>query len=263
VASVLSLDVKGAFPSMDVERLQHNMRMRGVPKEIVEYMGRRLACRKTQLMFDDYVSEEFEVNAGLDQGDPFSPTAYLLYNSDHLSIVDPNNGEHIFVFIDDTTIVVVGDSFEENHAKLRNLMEKENGIFAWAAEHNCSFGTNKFQLLDASRRREPDPDNPQKHIPIQRTSLLLRGLEIPSRPCIKLLGVQIDNELRWKQHGAIAIKKGQDWVIQFGRLSRASKGVATKYMRQLYTAVALPRMLYVADVFLPPIAVDPRRIGDK
>jgi ribonuclease HI len=34
-------------------------------------------------------------------------------------------------------------------------------------------------------------------------------------------------------------------------------------MRQLYTAVALLRMLYAADIFLPPIAVDPRRIGDK
>ena len=93
----------------------------------------------------------------------------------------------------------------------------------------------------------------------QRTPLNLRGLGIPSRPCIKLLGVEIDNELRWKQQGAVAIKKGQDWLIQFSRLSRASKGIATKYMRQLYMAVAIPRMLYAADVFLPPVAIDPRR----
>ena len=263
VASVLSLDVKGAFPSTDVERLQHNMRMRGIPKKIVDYMGRWLACRKTWLIFDDYISEEFVVDAGLDQGDPFSLTAYLLYNSDHLSIANPRDGEHIFMFIDDTTIVMVGDTFKETHAKLRNLMEKEGGIFAWAAEHNCVFGTNKFQLLDASRRRQPDPDNPRKQIPIQHTSLALRGLEIPSRQCITLLGVQIDNELRWKQQGAVSIKKGQDWIIQFGRLSRASKGIATKYMRQLYIAVALPRMLYAADIFLPPMAADPTRGGDK
>ena len=144
VASILSLDVKGAFPSTDVDRLQHNMRMRGIPEEIVGYMGRRLACRKTQLLFDDFVSEEFAVDAGLDQGDPFSPTAYLLYNSDNLAIEDPKNGEHVFVFIDDTTLVAVGDSFEETHAKVGHLMEKENGIFAWATEHNCAFGTTNF-----------------------------------------------------------------------------------------------------------------------
>ena len=157
VASVLSLDVKGAFQSTDVERLQHNMRMRGVLREIVDYMGRRLVCRKTQLIFDDYVSEEFIVDAGLDQGDLFSPTAYLLYNSDHLSITDPHNAEHIFVFIDDTTVVTIGDSFEETHAKLGSLMERDDGIFAWAAEHNCSFGTDKFQLLEASQRKGARP----------------------------------------------------------------------------------------------------------
>ena len=175
VASILSLDMKGAFPSTDVDRLQHNMRMRGIPEEIVGFMGRRLACRKTQLLFDDFVSEEFKVDAGLDQGDPFSPTAYLLYNSDHLAIADPRNGEHMLVFIDDTTM----DSFEETHEKLRHLTEKEGGIFAWATEHNCAFGTNKFQLLDVSRRREPDPDDPRKRRPITRTPLHLRGLEIP------------------------------------------------------------------------------------
>ena len=209
------------------------------------------------------MSEEFIVDAGLDQGDPFSPTAYLLYNSDHLLIADPHNGEHIFVFIDDTTVVTIGNSFEETHVKLGSLMERDDGIFAWAAEHNCSFGTDKFQLLDASRRKEPDLKNPWKRIPTRRTPLSLRGMEIPSRPYIKLLGVHIDNELRWKQQGATAIKKGQDWLIQFGRLSWASKGIATKYMRQLYTAVAIPRMLYAADIFLPPVAVDPQRERDR
>ena len=82
-------------------------------------------------------------------------------------------------------------------------------------------------------------------------------MEIQSRPYIKLLGVHIDNELRWRQQGTTAIKKGQDWLIQFGRLSQASKGIATKYMRQLYTAVAILRMLYAADIFLPPVAVNP------
>ena len=213
----------------------------------------------TQLLFDDFVSEEFVVDAGLDQRDLFSPMEYLLYNSDHLAIADPKNGEHwhVFVFIDDTTLVVVGDSFKETHEKLGHLMEKENGIFAWATKHNCAFGTNKF--LDLLRRREPDLDNPRKHRSIMRTPLNLRGLEIPSRLCIKLLGVEIDNELRWKQQGAVAIKKGQDWLIQFSRLSQVLKGIATKYMRQLYMAVVIPRMLYAADVFLPPVAIDPRQ----
>jgi Reverse transcriptase (RNA-dependent DNA polymerase) len=45
VASVLFLDVKGAFPSVEIARLQHNMRMRGVLVEYTEWMGRHLEGR--------------------------------------------------------------------------------------------------------------------------------------------------------------------------------------------------------------------------
>ena len=148
VASLLSLDVKGAFPSTDTEKLRHNMKIRGIPEEIVGFVTRRLGCRKTRLIFDDYVSEEFQMDAGLDQRDPFSPTGYLLYNADHLSIPDPKSGEHVFVFIDDTTLVKVGDNFEETHEKLQRLMDKQDGMFDWARAHNCTFGIDKFQLLD-------------------------------------------------------------------------------------------------------------------
>jgi hypothetical protein len=42
VTSTLFLDVKGAFPSVDVNRLIHNMRKRGIPQEYMEWMERRL-----------------------------------------------------------------------------------------------------------------------------------------------------------------------------------------------------------------------------
>jgi len=34
VASTLFLDIKGAFPSVDIDRLIHNMRKRGIPEEL-------------------------------------------------------------------------------------------------------------------------------------------------------------------------------------------------------------------------------------
>jgi hypothetical protein len=54
VVSVLFLDVKGAFPSVDTRRLMHNMRMMGIPKEHAEWIMRRLNGRKTTLTFDDF-----------------------------------------------------------------------------------------------------------------------------------------------------------------------------------------------------------------
>ena len=42
------------------------------------------------------------------------------------------------------------------------------------------------------------------------------------------------------------------WVTQYQRLTRVTKGMSTKHMRQFFILVAIPRMLYAADLFLVP-----------
>jgi len=86
VALVLFLDVKGAFPSVAMDTLLHELRMRGVPKEHVEWVRRRNSSRKTKIIFDDYESEPFNVDDGLDQGDTQSLILYILYNAGILII---------------------------------------------------------------------------------------------------------------------------------------------------------------------------------
>jgi len=54
VASLLCLDVKGAFLSTVVDVLKHEMHQHGVLKEHVEWLGRQLEGRQTSLVFDDY-----------------------------------------------------------------------------------------------------------------------------------------------------------------------------------------------------------------
>jgi Reverse transcriptase (RNA-dependent DNA polymerase) len=52
VASTLFLDVKSAFPSVDINRLIHNMKKRGIPQEYTEWIERRLQNRRTTISFD-------------------------------------------------------------------------------------------------------------------------------------------------------------------------------------------------------------------
>jgi hypothetical protein len=62
----------------------------------------------------------------------------------------------------------------------------------------------------------------------------------------------VDNKLNWKAQCATTLAKGQDWLIQFSRLAWASHRINTKYIRQLYLSIAVPHMLYAADIFLTP-----------
>ncbi|OBZ78308.1 putative RNA-directed DNA polymerase from transposon X-element [Grifola frondosa] len=70
VASILFLDIKAAFPSADPECLFHDMRMRGIPEQLTDWLREKLRGRRTKLMFDDYASEAFEIHSGIDQGCP-------------------------------------------------------------------------------------------------------------------------------------------------------------------------------------------------
>jgi ribonuclease HI len=154
--------------------------------------------------------------------------------------------------VDDAVVIVIGKDFLETHEKLRNIMNRTGGIFEWAKNHNCEFGIEKFQLLDITKRLTPHPLNPRKRIPMPRRALILGNQRIPSKETARFLGVMVDNKLNWKAQCAAAIAKGQDWLIQFGRLSRTSRGINARYIRQLYLSIAVPRMLYAADIFLTP-----------
>ena len=68
VALLLCLDVKAAFPSAALDVLFQEMRLCGIPEGHVEWFRRRLEGRKTTLMFDNYKSDTFDINEGIDQG---------------------------------------------------------------------------------------------------------------------------------------------------------------------------------------------------
>ena len=166
---------------------------------------------------------------GLDQGDPLSVILYIIYNTPLLCIRLPPRRAAMLLFVDDVAIITSGPTFADTHTLLTDIMEKEGGVLEWARLHNCSFGIEKFQLLDASRRCN-----------LLRTPLVLGQQSIASRTSAKFLGVIVDNQLRWKEQGAAALRKGQAWVGQICRLSQATKGVSRAHMRRLYLAIAVP-----------------------
>jgi hypothetical protein len=84
-------------------------------------MMRRLTGRKTTLIFDDFQSDKFDVDNGLNQGDPLSGITYIIYNSGFLACLRWDKGEH---GIDDAYLLMIGHSFEETHAMLTDVMER-------------------------------------------------------------------------------------------------------------------------------------------
>jgi hypothetical protein len=74
---------------------------------------------------------------------------------------------------------------------------------------------------------------------------------------------QVDEQLRWKAQIEVMGEKGNDWVNKFKRIAKASGRVTTNRMRNFYEAIAIPRMLYGAEIFAAPETTTKDRQGRK
>ena len=241
VASVLFLDIEGAFPNAVTNRLIHNMRKRRIPTSLTNFTERVLTGRRTKLSFDGFLSDWIPITNGIGQGDPLSMILYIIYNSD-LVDVPKNKNETALAFVDDTAYLTIGADFASTHAALTDMLERPNGAFNWSTDHNSRFETSKFALIDFSM-------NKSKERPIMN----IRGNLIKPTDTHRFLGVLLDEGLRWHKHVTYAIGKGTAYVLQLRRISRSSKGIPLTLSRQLYTSVALPKMLYALDLWFKPI----------
>jgi len=166
---------------------------------------------------------------------------YQFYNADLLDI--PNSKDKdAMAFVDDSFVLAVADSFEEAHIKLVDMMGKEGGVAEWSTTHNSPLEYSKLALIDFAHRQSPKSRPP---------------LQLPERvvkPSVstKYLGVIFDQNLSWRAQQAHAIKKGTIWAAQIRRIAKQAWGVTPKYGRRLYVSVALPRALYVVDLWCIP-----------
>ena len=240
VVAALFLDIEGAFPNAVTDRLVHNMKKRRIPAVVISFVERMLKGRRTQLRFDDYTSEWFEIRNGIGQGDPFSMLLYIIYDSD---LVDTprSKKELTLAFVDDTVFLAIADTFQEAHDILLNMLTRSGGGFNWSKDHNSRFEASKFALMDFTMSKTK-----------QRPQMIIRGATIKPAPSHKFLGVIVDQELRWKEHTAYAIAKGASYAMLLRRLSSSSHGIPAKLIHQLYQTVAIPKMTYAASVWFQP-----------
>ena len=246
VVSVLFLDVQGAFPNVVKEVLIHNMRTRRVPSEYVNLVDLMLTGRKTRLSFDDYISDLIAIDNGNNQGCPLSMIYYAFYNAGLLELSPPGTkNEEQFGFVDDVALFAAGNNFAETHETLADMMGRPGGAFDWSESHNSPFELSKLALMDFSPKAYQE-STLTLTIP---HSQINRSTTIKSVQSHRFLGVMFDPKLRWKVQNERAARLAETWINLVRRLAQTSSGLSARGMRQLYVAIAIPKMTYAADVW--------------
>ena len=146
VASLLTLDVKGAFDNALHPRLLHNLRKRGIPESVICWLKSFLADRETVLTLLEGPMLEVQLRTGIPQGSPLSPILYLFYNADLIDEIANRYGNIALVtgYIDDVCILVWGLSPEVNYWQLERIHHIAE---RWEKTHASRFSPKKYRLI--------------------------------------------------------------------------------------------------------------------
>lgn len=187
MASVLSLDISGAYDHVSHKRLLHNMKVARLPGWVERFTHSFLQGRSTQLTFGGYTSPQIPTPTGIPQGSSLSPILYLYFAS-NLLIELKRGSTFPLGFVDDTNILTFSRSTEQN---CRVLEEANNTCEQWAATHGSAFSPDKYHLIHFTRR--PRRFNMEARIQIS-------GFRGNPEPQVKILGIHVDSKLRWGPH---------------------------------------------------------------
>lgn len=227
VASLLLLDVSGAFDNVSHERLLHNLRTRRVDEKLVRWLASFLSERWTRMTMDDFTSEEHSISTGIPQGSPLSPILYIFYNASLLETCEVDPDTTATGYIDDAAILACGDTTAETCAKLKVALQKAQN---WATAHASKFAPDKFQLVHFTRSRT--------RFDIEQEVETEWGNIMPKTTC-KYLGVVMDHRLEWKPHIEKIRQKVSKSVNALACLGSSTWGVSMSDMRKIYNGVVV------------------------
>jgi len=252
VASVLSLDITGAFDTVNHLRLLDNLKKKRVPMWFVRTVQSFLEGRTTTLVVDGEETAPHQLNAGVPQGSPLSPILFLFYNATLLEAAyQPDLPVIPLGFADDVNLLTYNKLTTVNLANLETTYEK---CLEWADSHGMKFAPNKFTLAHFTRRRGIDTNTPVR----------LGEVEVTPSQTVRILGLQLDTKLQWKAHGQAVAQRMNTQMLALQRTTASTWGATMPKARQIYQAIVRPSLAHGAAIWHQPTRTNkPRGLAAK
>jgi hypothetical protein len=228
----LFIDFTKAFDRVDHTLLLNKLLALGAPFFLVEWMYSFLKGRRQRVKIHDHYSTWTESSAGMPQGTWLGPLSFIALIND-LKVSCPAHK-----FVDDVTLTEILPSISMPSAMKYFLSE----LSLWASAN--------FMQINAKKTKEiilgPVP-------PTTLDPVVLDGNIIEGVPSFKLLGVHIDNDLRWNTHIDFIATRVNSRLYTLKQLKRS--GLPVKDLLTFYTTVIRPVLEYANVVWHHSITV--------
>ncbi|KAM5342922.1 hypothetical protein ACJ41O_013888 [Fusarium nematophilum] len=237
VATVMTLDIQGAYDSVLRKRLLLRLRDQGWPLKIIQFIGSFTDERQAYVRLENSTTDIFRTDCGLPQGSPISPILFLLYIAD----VFLQDTKHRFGYADDISVYRIGRTLEENATKLSKDLER---ILKWGEENKVSFDPDKCELMHFTRRNALPENLPEVQAP--GYSLVIRQT---TEKAMRWLGIWLDRKLHFKDHIAKRVALANKLTRHIHNLARTTRGPPASALRKAILTCVIPTVTFGAEIW--------------
>ncbi|KAI8402067.1 hypothetical protein FOFC_17372 [Fusarium oxysporum] len=174
VATLVTMNVQGAFDTVMRNRLVLRLREQGWPDYLARWAGSFMGGRSARVRYQDTVTPSSPLQCGPSQGSPVSPILFLLYTEPIYRLGNPQGR---FGYADDTAILSIGDTVDETTAMASSSIAE---MVRWGAANGVSFDTKKTEVMHFFLRHGDVEKHPES--------------------ALRWLGIWLDSRLSFRLH---------------------------------------------------------------
>ena len=227
---ILAIDLSKAFDSIDHKILIQKLEKYGFTGQIMDILKDYLRGRKQFVKQNEIISDEQQLTHGVPQGSILGPLLFSIYVNDIKDVVKHCK---ILNYADDTTIYY--SSSHPSNIQIAINQDIRN-LERW-------FSTNKMKLNEKkSEFMKVHPTNTKNKY--ENIHISVKGKYIQHSQHLKILGVNISENLKWDRHINNTIKNCK---YQLRSFRRAAAYINEDEKKLLYNSCIASRLSY-ADI---------------
>ena len=233
LVGMASLDLSKAFDTINHSHLLYKLSKLGLGTKSLDWCQSYLKERTQQTKFKHFKSKEETVTAGVPQGSILGPVLFIAFTND---LPDSFPNCKIMSYADDTQLLVSAKTAKQIKKLLESVIHAAQ---LWYTKNGLLINATKTEVMIISKRKIKE--NIQLEIKEEGN---IKKLKL--QKSIKVLGINIDNELNWDKQVNAVNKKAKYSVYN---LSRVNHLLPLKTCLILYNSLVAPHFSYTDTVW--------------
>ena len=227
IAGALLTDLSKAFDCMNHELLIAKLDAYGFHKSALKLILSYLSDRKQRTKVNNSFSQWSNIKSGVPQGSILGPLLFNIYINDIFYFAEEDK---LTNYADDTTPYAIEANVE---TLINSLQFNTNSLLTWFDNNFFKLNPDKCKLLITNH--------------IDDISINVNNTVIKAEKSVKLLGVTIDNELKFNEHITNICKKAN---LKLHALARISHLMDKEKLRLLMKAFIESQFQYCPLIWM-------------